>query len=117
MTRRIERVNNLIRHEISEMLQRQVKDPRLGNFISITAVSTSTDLKYARIFVSSIRMDEEREEVLKTLTAAAGFFRSELAKRLRMRYVPELSFQWDDSIEHGARLLELMDKLHSDQKP
>lgn len=117
MTRRIERVNSLIRNEISEMLQRQVKDPRLGNFISITAVSTSTDLKYAKIFVSSIRMDEERQEVLKTLTAASGFFRSELAKRLRLRYVPELSFQWDDSIEHGARILELMDKLHSEPKP
>jgi ribosome-binding factor A len=117
MTRRIERVNNLIRDEISEMLQRQVKDPRLGNFISITEVSTSTDLKYAKIFVSSIRTDEEKEKVLKALTAASGFFRSELAKRLRMRRVPELAFHWDDSIEHGARILEIMDKLHSDQKP
>ena len=102
MTRRIERVNNLIRHEISEMLQRQVKDPRLGNFISITEVSTSADLKYAKIYVSSIQSDEEREKVLSVLTAASGFFRSELAKRLRMRRVPELSFHWDDSIEHQA---------------
>ncbi|MBM4433238.1 MAG: 30S ribosome-binding factor RbfA [Chloroflexi bacterium] len=117
MTRRIERVNNLIRDEISEMLQRQVKDPRLGNFISITEVSTSTDLKYAKIFVSSIRTDEEKDKVLSALTTASGFFRSELAKRLRMRRIPELSFHWDDSIEHGAHILEIMDKLHSEQKP
>lgn len=117
MTRRIERVNNLIRQEISEMLQRQVKDPRLGNFISITEVSTSPDLKYARVFVSSIRSDEERQKVLGVLAAASGFFRSELAKRLRLRRVPELSFHWDDSIEHGARILELMDRLHSDENP
>ena len=117
MTRRIERVNNLIRYEISEMLQRQVKDPRLGNFISITGVSTSADLTYAKIYVSSIRLDEEREKVLSVLTAASGFFRSELAKRLRLRRVPEFSFHWDDSIEHGAHILELIDKLHSDQKP
>ena len=114
MTRRIERVNNLFRHEISELLQRQVKDPRLGNFVAVTEVSTSSDLRYARIFVSHMGSDEERRETLSALATASGFFRRELAKRLRIRHIPELSFQWDDSIERGSHLLELIDQVTSD---
>ena len=117
MTRRIERVNNLFRHEISELLQRQVKDPRLGNFVAVTEVSISPDLRYARIFVSHIGSEEERRETLSALAAASGFFRRELAKRIRIRYIPELSFQWDDSIERGTHLLELIDQVTSDSTP
>ena len=115
MTRRIEQVNNLIRQEISELLQHQVKDPRLGHFITVTEVSTSPDLKYAKIFVSHMGSEEEKQETLSVLTAASGFFRKEMAKHLRLRRIPELSFQWDDSIEKGAHLLELMDKASRDR--
>ena len=114
MAHRIERVNNLIRHEISELLQRQVKDPRLGSFVAVTEVSTSPDLRHAKIFVSRIGSEAEKQETLSVLTAASGFFRNELARRLRMRRIPELSFHWDDSIERGARLLQLIDKISSD---
>ena len=114
MTRRIERVNNLIRHEISELLQRQVKDPRLGNFITVTEVSTSSDLKHAKVFVSCIP-GKEKEETLSVLTSASGFFRRELAKRLKLRYTPILSFEWDDSIERGDRLLRLIDGLPQEE--
>jgi len=114
MTRRIERVNNLIRHEISELLQRQVKDPRLGNFVAVTEVSTSADLKHAKIFVSCICSEEEKQNTLSALVAASGFLRNELAGRLRLRRIPELSFQWDDSIERGAYLQELIDKVVKD---
>ena len=117
MTRRIERLNNLFRQEISELLQRQVKDPRLGNFIAVTEVSIAPDLKYARIFVSHMGSDEERRETLNALSAASGFFRRELAKRIRIRYIPELSFQWDDSIERGTHLLDLIDQVTSDNTP
>ncbi len=117
MAHRIERVNNLIRHEISELLQRQVKDPRLGNFVAVTEVSISPDLKYARIFVSHMGSEEERQETLSVLSSASGFLRRELAKRLRLRHIPELSFQWDDSIERGARLLELIDQVAVDSNP
>ena len=115
MTHRIERVNNLIRHEISELLHHQVKDPRLGSFVTVTEVSTSPDLKYAKIFVSRIGSEEEKQETLSALTTASGFFRNELARRLRLRRIPELSFQWDDSIERGARLLKLIDQVSSDK--
>ena len=117
MTHRIERVNNLIRREISELLQRQVKDPRLGNFVTVTDVSLSPDLRYAKVFVSCMGGEEEKQVTLTGLSAASGFFRSQLAKRLRLRRVPELSFQWDDSIERGAHLLQLIDKVSADSSP
>ena len=111
MAHRIERVNNLIRQEISELLKRQVKDPRLGGFVAVTEVSASPDLRHAKVFVSCLGDKGEKQEVLTVLTAASGFFRNELAKRLRLRHTPELSFQWDDSIERGAYLLELINKV------
>jgi len=114
MAHRIERVGNLIRHEISELLQRQVKDPRLDNFVTVTEVSISPDLRYAKVFVSCIGSEEEKQKTLSGLTAASGFLRNQLAKRLRLRRIPELSFHWDDSIERGARLLQLIDKVSAD---
>ena len=117
MTHRIEQVNNLIRQEISELLQHQVKDPRLGSFVTITEVSTSPDLKYAKIFVSHIGSEEERQETLSVLAAASGFLRNELARHLRLRRIPELSFQWDNSIERGIHLVELIDRVSTDSTP
>jgi len=117
MTRRVQRLNNLIRHEISELLQRQVKDPRLGSFIAVTEVSISPDLRHARIFVSHIGSEEEKQETLSALASASGFFRRELAKRLRLRRIPELSFQWDDSIERAAHLLQLIDQVTVEDTP
>ena len=115
MSHRIERVNSLIRQEISELLQRQVKDPRLGGLITITEVSTSADLKHAKVFVSRIGGDRDREETLNALISASGFFRRELAGRLKLRFTPELSFQWDDSIERGDHLLKLIDGITSEE--
>ncbi len=114
MTRRVQRLNNLIRHEISELLQRQVKDPRLGIFIAVTEVSISPDLRHAMIFVSHMGSAEEKQETMSALASASGFFRRELANRLRLRRIPELSFQWDDSIERGAHLLQLIDQVTPD---
>lgn len=111
MAHRIPRLNNLFRQEISDMLQRQVKDPRLGNFITVTEVSISADLRHAKIFVSHMGGAEEKQATLSALASASGFFRRELAGRIRIRFIPELSFHWDDSIEHGAHLLEMIDKV------
>jgi len=114
MTHRIQRLNSLLRHEISELLQRQVKDPRLGSFVAVTEVSISPDLRHARIFVSHIGSEEEKQETLSALASASSFFRRELTKRLRLRRIPELSFQWDDSIERGVHLLKLIDQVTTD---
>ncbi len=115
MAHRIERVNSLIRQEISQLLQRQVKDPRLANFIAVTEVSTSADLKYAKVFVSRIGSEEEKQETLSALASASGFFRRELARRLKLRYTPVLSFQWDDSLERGNHLSQLIDGITSEK--
>ena len=119
MTHRIERVNTLIRHEISDILQHQIKDPRLSDFVAVTGVSTSPDLRHARVFVSRIGSEQERQEILMVLASASSFFRKEMAKHLKIRRIPELSFQWDDSIERGAHLLQLMDTVspHSTPEP
>ncbi len=111
MAHRIERVNSLIRQEISELLQHQVKDPRLGNFIAVTEVATSLDLKYAKVFVSQFGGEVEKQKILRGLNSASGFFRSELSKRLKLRHVPILSFQWDNSIERGDHLSRLLDEI------
>ncbi|MFH1382360.1 MAG: 30S ribosome-binding factor RbfA [Chloroflexota bacterium] len=115
MSHRIERVNSLIREEISKLLQRQVKDPRLNNFVVVTGVTTSADLKYAKVFISSLGGSTEKADTLKALTAASGFFRRELAGRLKLRSTPELSFHWDDSIERGNRIEQLLDKITADE--
>lgn len=115
MAYHIERVNSLIRQEISELLQRQVKDPRLGSFITVTAVDTSSDMRYAKVFVSRLGGQEEKKETLGVLASAAGFFRRELASRLRLRRIPELNFQWDDSLGRGDRLLWLIDRVASNE--
>jgi ribosome-binding factor A len=111
MTRRIERVNHLLREAISELLQRQVKDPRLGGFVTVTEVAASPDLRYARVFISVLGDDEEKRKTLECLNAASGFFRKELGIRLRLRRIPELNFRRDDSIDRAARVLQLMKQL------
>ena len=112
MAHRIERVNSLIRQEISELIQLQLKDPRLGNnFISVTEVRTSSDLKHSKVFVSSITTEEEREKVLSALKSASGYIRGELSRRLKLRYTPELVFQWDNSLERGDQILKLIDEV------
>ena len=86
------------------------------NGIAVTEVSTSPDLKYAKIFVSSIGGQAEEQQVLSALNSAAGFMRSALAKRMKMRYTPELHFAWDSSIEHGDKVLRLLDQIDAEKK-
>jgi len=113
MTRRIERLNSIIRLEISELLREQVNDPRLSCLISITKVTTSEDLRHTKIFVSSIGDQVDKKEILEGFSAASGFLRSQLAARLQLKHMPELSFQFDDSIERAARVLHLIDEVAS----
>jgi len=114
MSHRIERLNHLIREEISELMQRQVKDPRLGGFVTVTGVETTADLKNARVYISYYGTEAEKQATLAALSQATGFFRNGLAKRLTLRRVPEISFYWDDSIEHGAYIEELIDRVSSE---
>ncbi|TET42444.1 MAG: 30S ribosome-binding factor RbfA [Dehalococcoidia bacterium] len=112
MSRRSERTSKLIQREISRLLEREVNDPRLSKLISVTEVALSPDLKYAKIFVSTLGSEiDNKEEMLAGFNNASGFLRKELASHLKLRYTPQLSFHYDDSIERGARLLKLMGDL------
>ena len=113
MTRRTERINSIIQQEISELLRKQVNDPRLTNLISITGVSTSPDLRHTKVFISALGDKINKDEILQGFTAASGFLRRQLANRLKLRHMPELSFHFDDSIELGAEVLRLIGQVAS----
>ena len=116
MTRRAERVSTLIRQEICELLLEHVNDPRLNGLISVTEVSTSPDLKNARIYVSVMGDEKTANETMKGFRSATGFFRKELSHRLRLRYVPELTFEIDTSIERGARILNIIEQVSEEDE-
>jgi len=104
---RIGRINEEIQREMANLL-RTVKDPRLQDgLVTVTHVDTTNDLRYAKIYVSSLNKDKEKD-VMKGLRSASGYLRRELGAALRLRYTPELSFIADDSIQQGAHILEML---------
>jgi len=104
---RIGRINEEIQRELSSLI-RNVKDPRVaGRMISITAVETTPDLRYAKVFVSLLDKSDTKE-VVKGLKSAGGYLRRELGRALNLRYTPELQFEQDDSIDKGAHILEML---------
>ena len=111
---RQEKLGELIAAELSDLLRTRVKDPRVG-FASITHVEVSGDLRHAKIFVSVMGSAEERAETMKGLKNATGFLRHELATRLVLRYMPELVFKLDNSIEEGARILALINQVEREE--
>ena len=112
MTRRQDRINELLREEISALIAREVKDPRVQQgMTSVTEVQVSPDLRHATVFVSHLGADEEREAVLQGLQKAAHFLHSELVRRRDLRSVPLLVFRFDPSIERGARLASLINTV------
>lgn len=115
MQRRKLRVNGLLRAEISELLKRQVKDPRLGIFVTVTEVESSPDLRHAKVFVSIMGSEQEKKDALRALVSASGFFRKQLSERLVLRRIPELIFVEDVSIERGAHILDLMKQVATEE--
>ena len=111
-THRIQRLNGSIREELSDLLRREMRDPRLATLISITEVETTNDLNTAKVFFSVLGTDEEAAEALKALRHAAGYLRRELGTRLRARHVPTLDFRLDPSIARGARVLQLLHEIN-----
>lgn len=111
MSRRTDRINGLLRQEISQLLSREVKDPRLNGIISITQVQTSSDLRNARVYLSVMGDREAQESALDGIQSAAAFLRRELRERLKLRYIPFLKFALDDSLENADAVLRIMDSL------
>jgi len=110
VSKRTERVADLIRRELADVLANRMRDPRLG-FVSITGVDVSGDLSHATVWLSSLDGVEGRAVVLKVLANAVPFLRRELAPRLGLREVPTLRFHYDESIERGARIEGLLRKI------
>ena len=103
---RIGRINEEIQRELANLI-RTVKDPRVHGLVSITAVETTPDLRYAKVHVSVLDKSDVKQ-VVKGLKSAAGYLRRELGRALQLRYTPELQFVEDDSIDKGAHILELL---------
>jgi ribosome-binding factor A len=116
MSRRTERLEEQIKTDLADMLQRGVTDPRLssGALISITDVEVTADLRYARVYVSILGSDEEVRSTFSAIRHATGYFRHELAQLLTLRYVPELAFHLDTSVQRGARVLELLKQIEDE---
>ena len=104
---RANRVAEEIKREITQMLRDEIKDPRVG-FITVTGVEVTSDIRYAKVFVSVYGDAESQEQSLEALEKARGFVRSEIGKRIRLRYAPEISFKLNSSIEYGARIMKLL---------
>lgn len=115
--RRVARVAELIKREVSQMLLSGIKDDRVQTgMVSITDVEVSGDLQHAKIFVSIYGTDEARSETMAGLQSATGFVRRELGQRVRLRRTPEILFLEDRSIERGTRVLSLINQLSENRK-
>jgi ribosome-binding factor A len=112
MTERMRRVNESVRAVLAEALS-ELKDPRIG-FVTITGVKTSRDLRQATVFVSVLGSERKRGKSLEGLEAAHGVLQARLARELRMKRTPQLTFQYDPSVEQGVRMSKLIDELVTD---
>jgi len=110
MSQRTDRLDSQIRQELMDLLQREMKDPRLG-FATITRVQTARDLGHARVWVSVLGTELERERTMGALRVATPWLRRKLGERLSLRHVPELTVREDDSIESGDRVLRIIQEL------
>src|SRR5919108_4965868 len=106
MTERMRRVNESVRAVLAEAVL-DLKDPRIG-FVTVTGVETSPDLRHAVVFVSVLGSEKQREKSLRGLAAAHGILQSHLAKELRMKRTPQLTFEYDPSVERGVRMSKLI---------
>ncbi len=107
--KRSQRVSDLIREEVADIVMYRLKDPRIG-FVTVTGVEMTSDLKLARVFVSVLK-EEERETTLEVLNSSRNFIRTALSKRLRMKFIPEIEFRQDTSIEYGLKIDKLLKEI------
>ncbi|MBM3460195.1 MAG: 30S ribosome-binding factor RbfA [Armatimonadetes bacterium] len=113
-TTRQRRVQELLIQEISDILRREIRDPRVG-FVTVTDAEVSPDLRHARVFYTVLGDDAAREGTAAALKRAAGFIRSEFARRAQMRFVPEIRFAFDTAVARGARIHELLEETKRDE--
>ncbi len=116
MTRRTRQVGEMLRQELSDIIRREVKDPRIG-FMSITSVEVPPDLRSARVYISVLGTDQERSDTLDALRSAAKFIRFHLKPRLRMRQIPDLDFRDDRSMEYAQQISATLREIKATEGP
>lgn len=116
-SRRVDRINGQLRQELSQIISRQMKDPRIGGVVTITHVKTAHDLRTARVFVSVMGDQATKLRTLEGIQSASTFLRRELRDRLNMRYVPFMKFELDQSIEDADNLLRIIDQIKDEPAP
>jgi ribosome-binding factor A len=112
---RIDKIQELIKQEVSGMILRELKDPRIG-FATVTQVEVSGDLRHAKLFVSIMGNDEQKTQTWEGLKSSLGFIRSELGKRIRLRYTPEITLQLDTSLDHSVKIQKLLDEVKKEEE-
>ena len=115
MSRRTDRVAALIQTVIGELLQKKLKDPRLG-FVTITGVDITPDLKLARVFYTVLGKENQKDHTQQALENAAGFFQREIAEELKLRFTPKLSFHFDVAFEEGMKIERILGELHREEQ-
>ncbi|CAG9607405.1 30S ribosome-binding factor RbfA [Pseudoneobacillus rhizosphaerae] len=113
MSVRANRVGEQMKKELSDIIGRKIKDPRIG-FVTVTDVQVSGDLQQAKVYISVLGDEEQRENTLKGLAKAKGFIRTEVGQRIRLRKTPEIIFEWDESMEYGNRINTILHQLQND---
>ncbi|TMF04719.1 MAG: 30S ribosome-binding factor RbfA [Chloroflexi bacterium] len=117
MSRRVQRLNRLFREELSDIIRTELSDPRISEIMSITRVNVSADLENADAFVSVLGDAEEKASTIAALSHAAPFLRRHLLERIRIRRVPRLHFELDETIEEAAHVLDLMRQVSAEKRP
>lgn len=112
---RVEKLQELIKQEISQMILQELKDPRIG-FVTVTQVEVTGDLREAKVYVSIMGGDEQVKESWQGLQSSLGFIRREIGKRIRLRFTPEISFALDKSLDYSAHIQELLLKIKTDEQ-
>ncbi len=111
--KRVDRVSGLIQRKLAQIIQTEIKDPRLPHFITVSAVKVSSDMSVAKIYVTVLGEHVDEESTLALLNKASGFLRTALARSIKLRIVPQLKFVFDESIEYGNKLRELIDNVNA----
>lgn len=113
---RVVRLNSLLKEVLSEVIHREVKNPHVHRFVSVTSVEITADLQHAKVFISVIGTQAEKDATIKALQSAAGFIAITASKKVVMRYFPALTFKLDDSVDKQMQIDSVLHKIHQEQK-
>ena len=115
MTQRTDRLNSLLKEVISDIIKREVRNPHVNDLLTVTRVDITKDLRYAKVYISGIGSEQEKQGTLQALQSASGFIAVQSSKEVVMRYFPELRFILDDSVDKHMRITDLLDKINAEK--